>query len=533
MRDAVKWGHYLAFLLLVRCSDGTSPADPVTDSGPDVPKPTYTIEQLKDPATCKECHAKHYRDWSGSMHAYASDDPLFLAMNERGQREAKIDNFCVNCHAPMAVAAAPPNTVIDAAMLKALPATQRGITCYFCHSIDRVTDTHNNPLHLANDGVMRGRFTDAVPNEAHASQYSEFLDGTQLASSHACGSCHDIVNGHETHIERTFEEWQGTVFSAPGTGQQCAQCHVGQGPAKELIADGPKAPGVFARFAHNHQMAAVDRAITDFPELEAQKTAVAAELDRELQSALCVADFGGTAKIAILVDNFAAGHRWPSGAAQDRQLWFELGAYLGDKQIYQSGVVGDGIDPQEMPDEDIWLMRDCMFDAQGKETHAFWEAQTYDFNSLPGQVTLDPTSEKFYLSHVSRTFPSAASMKTITPFPDRVTMKIWMQPFPYSVFDDHAPELEGLGYDKKQISAMREKLAPIPVSAQADVAVKGRELVWTPEIAADPEKGGSIFRNKLVPGIPSNVLMQCVTGTAMKTQVQIVSAPQHTTCRPP
>jgi hypothetical protein len=124
-------------------------------------------------------------------------------------------------------------------------------------------------------------------------------------------------------------------------------------------------------------------------------------------------------------------------------------------------------------------------------------------------------------------------MKTITPFPDRVTMKIWMQPFPYSVFDDHAPELEGLGYDKKQISAMREKLAPIPVSAQADVAVKGRELVWTPEIAADPEKGGSIFRNKLVPGIPSNVLMQCVTGTAMKTQVQIVSAPQHTTCRPP
>ena len=89
MRHAVKWGHSLVFLLLVRCSDGTPPANPVTDSGADVPKPTYTIEQLKDPATCKECHAKHYRDWSGSMHAYASDDPLFLAMNERGQREAK------------------------------------------------------------------------------------------------------------------------------------------------------------------------------------------------------------------------------------------------------------------------------------------------------------------------------------------------------------------------------------------------------------------------------------------------------------
>ena len=530
MRHAVKWGLYLGFLLLVRCSDETPPAGPVTDSGPDAPKPTYTIEQLKDPATCKECHAKHYRDWSGSMHAYASDDPLFLAMNERGQREAKIDNFCVNCHAPMAVAAAPPNTVIDAAMLKALPATQRGITCYFCHSIDGVTDSHNNPLHLANDGVMRGRFTDAVPNEAHASKYSEFLDGTQVASSHACGSCHDIVNGHGTHIERTFEEWQDTVFSGP-TGQQCAQCHVPQGPL-ELIADGPKAPGVFARKGHNHQMAAVDRAITDFPEIEAQKAAVAAELDRELQSAICVASLGADAKIAVLVDNLAAGHRFPSGAAQDRQVWFELRAYAGDKQVYQSGVVGDGIDPYAMPDDDIWLIRDCMFDPQGKQTHAFWEAKAYEFNTLPAQITLDQTSDKFYLTHVSRTFPSAAS-KTITPYPDRVTMKIWMQPFPYSVFDDHVPELERLGYDKQQISAMRAKLAPMPVSAQADPAVNGRELVWTPEIAADPAKGGSIFRNTLIPGIPNQVWMYCVTGTAMRTQVQIVSAPRLTTCRPP
>src|SRR5688500_15860135 len=102
------------------------------------------------------------------MHAYAAEDPMFLAMNERGQREANIKNFCVNCHAPMAVAAAGPDTVVDTAMLQALPKSQRGVTCYFCHSIDGLEDKHNNnPLRLANDGVMRGSFTDAVPNEAH------------------------------------------------------------------------------------------------------------------------------------------------------------------------------------------------------------------------------------------------------------------------------------------------------------------------------------------------------------------------------
>src|SRR5262249_44963424 len=79
-------------------------ADPVKDGDGGVGTPSYyTREQLMDPETCKTCHQKHYDQWSGSMHAYASDDPLFLAMNARGQREAKLGKFCVNCHAPMAV----------------------------------------------------------------------------------------------------------------------------------------------------------------------------------------------------------------------------------------------------------------------------------------------------------------------------------------------------------------------------------------------------------------------------------------------
>ena len=40
------------------------------------------------------------------MHAYAADDPVFVAMNKRGQRETngELGTFCVKCHAPMAVA---------------------------------------------------------------------------------------------------------------------------------------------------------------------------------------------------------------------------------------------------------------------------------------------------------------------------------------------------------------------------------------------------------------------------------------------
>lgn len=64
-----------------------------------------TIEELRDPGTCGECHPDHFREWSGSMHAYAAVDPVFIAMNARGQEktDGALGDFCVKCHAPVAV----------------------------------------------------------------------------------------------------------------------------------------------------------------------------------------------------------------------------------------------------------------------------------------------------------------------------------------------------------------------------------------------------------------------------------------------
>src|SRR5262245_42418338 len=54
-------------------------------------------DALMDPETCRTCHPTAYQEWSGSMHAYSSDDPVFRAMNQRGQRETSgaLGNFCV------------------------------------------------------------------------------------------------------------------------------------------------------------------------------------------------------------------------------------------------------------------------------------------------------------------------------------------------------------------------------------------------------------------------------------------------------
>ena len=68
--------YIITFMLLSACQ------------GPDTyQEPPLTLERLQDPEACKVCHPGQYAEWSGSMHAYASFDPLFLAMNRRGQRE--------------------------------------------------------------------------------------------------------------------------------------------------------------------------------------------------------------------------------------------------------------------------------------------------------------------------------------------------------------------------------------------------------------------------------------------------------------
>ena len=112
--------------------------------GPDDGPKDLTREQLMDAEECKSCHPVHYEQWSGSMHAYAADDPVFLAMNARGQEETngELGDFCVQCHAPMAVRT---GATTDGLNLADVPQSLKGVTCYFCHSAESVGGEDSYP----------------------------------------------------------------------------------------------------------------------------------------------------------------------------------------------------------------------------------------------------------------------------------------------------------------------------------------------------------------------------------------------------
>src|SRR5262245_37258317 len=107
-------------------------------------------EALLDPDQCQSCHPAAYQEWAGSMHAYAAEDPVFRAMNQRAQRETDnaLGDFCVKCHAPMAVRE---GLTTNGLNLDDVPKKLKGVTCYFCHAAEKVEGTHNNPITLASN----------------------------------------------------------------------------------------------------------------------------------------------------------------------------------------------------------------------------------------------------------------------------------------------------------------------------------------------------------------------------------------------
>ena len=422
--------------------------------------PKLPVATLEDPTTCMECHSAHYTQWSGSMHAYASDDPVFLAMNKRGQRETQnqLGTFCVQCHAPMAVALGlvTADTAADFDPTT-LPPTARGITCYFCHNVATVQADHNNGLVLALDDTMRGGVGDPTDSPAHNSAYDKTMDSYTNQST-MCGSCHDVVTPAGIALERTYSEWQNTLFAMNDPSIHlpltCSACHMATDPTTTVIADKSgldvkSRPNSF----HFHYLSAIDQATTTFPETDTQATQVQQILDPALTvvgprpvaggaspGGICVTPQAG-GQISVRMDTLSVGHMYPSGAAQDRRVWLELIAYdVNNVVLYSSGVVPDGMDPEDLNDPIIECTSpglyacsgfwDRTFQADGSPAHFFWDVATETSHHLQPPVTNDPNSP-LYDHSTTVVFPTLGVTSQI----DHITARIRTRPFAYSVLD--------------------------------------------------------------------------------------------------
>lgn len=492
MKRYATWAWASLLLFACESSGGT---DAQVDA--DVAQQTgaLTREQLLDPETCKGCHPAHYREWSSSMHAYAAKDPVFIAMNKRGQRETggELGDFCIKCHAPMAVV---DKLTTDGLNLEGLPDSERGVSCYFCHNVVGIEGDHNALLRLANDTTMRGPIRDPLRVSAHGAEHSDMFEEASPSSSALCGACHDIVTPNGVHLERTLQEYRAGLFSKSATGGElqpfdgCVSCHMA--PRQGLAAVVPGAP---IRLVHEHMWPAIDIALNDHPARDAMRSAVE---DCQLGRSISFFTLEVTPPDLFTFQiQTAAGHNMPSGAAQDRRMWLELSAYDASGALLEevsSGQIGDG-EIEEWPASDprhdphLLMFRDRMYDAHGKPVHMFWEAAKssaypdgYQSQTLSVPTTTYVDGKHALLKQYRASGPDGA-------LPARVTARLRMRP---------------IGMDVLQDLVDSGDLDPA-IAAEMPTYTVGAPIEWTPDaglmktIRAEPNADCTTYRCLLDP----------------------------------
>ena len=284
---------------------------------------------------CVECHPDHVAEWRISNHAYGSRDPVFVAMVQMGQHQTrgKLGQFCIQCHAPAAMALGKTPVFYDEVRkrynqrIKTLTQTGTlGVSCDVCHSITEIIAPLNAQMVTNPNGVQRGPIESPVANEAH-----ESLHDPAFAKSEICAPCHAVTNPRGALIEQTFAEW--TFSSFPSRGKECQTCHMPQ-------YRGRAAPDAPERDLHRHVMVGVDVSLLpedQFPGYH-ELRALAAEMLRSSAEFSLTYQADAGELVARIVN--LAGHALPSGATADRQLWIELTVTDADgEEVFVSGTL--------------------------------------------------------------------------------------------------------------------------------------------------------------------------------------------------
>lgn len=354
---------------------------------------TLELADFKSAQDCAQCHPNHFSEWSGSMHAYAALDPVFLQMQKMGQQETgnELDQFCVQCHSPIAskLELTPPNYENSAVPKLAL----EGISCMGCHAVSEVKSAKNADISYNPAGVIYGPLSDPAANGFHESAYHPNFDNSDL-----CSACHNVINARDVVIENTFGEFETSPAAAQG--QQCMDCHM-------PVYRGQAATGGPERDVHRHYFVGVDLALIDFPDRDRQFNMVkellrsAASIAVEVPQSTRAGDYF---PITVRVTNQTAGHNLPSGATADRQMW--LAVTLTDKGtgeiIYQSGHLdanGDLMDRHSEirpnGDKDLIIWSQQMVGTSGEDVFFSWQAYEERTVTIAPLQTVAPVYDQF------------------------------------------------------------------------------------------------------------------------------------------
>ncbi|HZY10036.1 MAG TPA: multiheme c-type cytochrome [Bacteroidota bacterium] len=364
----------LVVVLITGCKNGEPIHPPVDET------PTYNLTDFQPSQACSTCHPQQYNDWSGSMHRYSTNDPIWMMASNSLQLQTggRLQSWCFQCHSPIAfLTKSAPLTPFQIGSLPSI--VKEGVNCDFCHILrPPYTTTSQVVKYNIKPGMTKyGPIADPIATGAHESEYDPSYN-----RSEACRSCHDLIVNN-VPVEITFREWQNSPWGAMSV--ECQDCHMLQYTGRAAVG------GPIRNDLRRHDFIGVDVAITDFPNKPKQRELIDSLLKNSASMTINVPPtvaLEDTIKVEVTVCNDKTGHNLPTSVFFNRQMWVEVTAWNDRDTAYRSGHLdanGDLMDKnsslQPNADKDLTVFGGTLY-KKGQETNVF-ELDSLVNNSIP------------------------------------------------------------------------------------------------------------------------------------------------------
>lgn len=306
---------------------GAAPAGVVPGKAGDDALGTRKYEDYERPAACASCHVDIARQHEQSMmsqsftHAWDEIEYFELAVPhaERVAKVAGVKAGCNGCHAPIAFLAGdvPPKRPASGSR------ANEGVSCEVCHTIvGRAGDPSVNFNWVSVPGKVKQGRRPGVKSPYHETRENPFLRSAEF-----CGTCHNEQNPWGVFVKSTQLEWKEGPHGKAGI--VCQDCHM------------PPARGRSARVAEvrDDVRQHLFHGAHDGGKLAGSVEVRVHPEEREVEA-------GDPVRLTAVVVNAKAGHKIPSGSAEERVVWLHVEAKDAKGKIHALPV-----DRKGFPDE--------------------------------------------------------------------------------------------------------------------------------------------------------------------------------------
>ncbi len=290
---------------------------------------TQPYERFERPAACATCHVdiarQHEQAMMSQAYTHHWDEieyfELAIPHAEKVEKVSGVKAGCNGCHAPLAFLAGdiPPRPV------KENTRANESVSCDVCHTIVGFEgDTPYNFNWISSPGKVKQGPREGAVSPHHETRRNDFLRKAEF-----CGTCHNEMDPWGLWVKSTHLEWKEGPHGKAGI--VCQDCHMPPAAGRSARM-GEALPDVRQHLFHGaHDPGKV-------------QGSVEVRIHPETREA----EPGDTVRLTAVVVNAKAGHKIPSGSAEERVVWLDVEARDARGRTYRLPVDRKGFPGEEL-----------------------------------------------------------------------------------------------------------------------------------------------------------------------------------------